>query len=105
MQHIKTNNKITYSEFNNCVECCVFALTQSSLDEHIVNVHGMKNMSEPLAENEVVLVRAKMLMWPAEVMKREGYIIEIRMIHDNSHQDCNRGRSHGIPHGGEQRIK
>ena len=39
---------------------------------------------DEVAEAEVVLVRLRKLAWPAIVLKRENYIIEVKMLSDDA---------------------
>ena len=60
-----------------CAECDLIFPTELQLTEHMETIHT-------IARLEIILVKMRKLAWPAMVTKREGDIIEVRMLADDS---------------------
>ena len=75
--HVKRVHKFTQSTFKSCHVCRKIFLQENKLKEHMEAAHKE-------ASPEVVLVKLRKLSWPAIVVKREGDVVEVKMIADNS---------------------
>ena len=94
-------HKMTQSTFIKCKVCSKIFNNETKLSEHMMEVHG-QNIEEPEAEpveepeaeqveepepevhHDIILVKMKKLAWPAIVQKREGDILEVKMIYDDT---------------------
>ena len=74
--HMKNEHRLSQSKFKKCTECDMIFLTEKQLKEHSNAKHE--------EDTEIVLVKMRKLAWPALVIKREGDIVEVKMISDDS---------------------
>ena len=78
--HMKSQHKLTQSIFKSCHVCKQIFLQDNKLKEHMELSHNETNEAPP----EIVLVKMRKLAWPAIVLKREGDIVEVKMMANDS---------------------
>ena len=60
-----------------CSKCDLIFSTDKKLAEHLETAHSN-------SDEEIILVKMRELSWPALVIKKEGDILEVRMLSDDS---------------------
>ena len=97
-KHIKTLHKFTQSTLKSCGICKKVFIHAKKLQDHMIEYHEAQDVAdqndgeevneeavqEENFHQEVVLVKLRKLAWPGLILKREGDVIEVRMIADDT---------------------
>ena len=75
--HIQNEHRLNQAHMKKCSKCELVFSTEKKLAEHFETAHAN-------TDNEIILVKMRKLSWPALVIKKEGDILEVRMLSDDS---------------------